>query len=100
MKRTTPLDAKLEVFDQEAEAAIDDLIRWLTEQRADLIAVARGRHVEGHYRYGDANFLEWSYGELQAQTAQELADAIVYQSRTRYRNALRLVDTEPPPAAA
>lgn len=83
------LDAKLAVFDAQAERAVDELVAWLTDRRADLVALARGRHVEGHYRYGDANFLEWGDGELLAQTAQELADAIVYQSRTIHRRRLR-----------
>ena len=81
------LDAKLRIFDDYASVAVDSLIEWLTWHRDDLIALARGRHVEGHYRYGDANFLEWNDGELLANTAQELADAIVYQSRAEYRSA-------------
>lgn len=75
------LDAKLELFDRHADQAVDDLIAWLTEHRADLIAVARGRHVWGHYRYGDANFLEYDAQRLRAEQAEELADAIVYGSR-------------------
>ena len=86
----TGLDAKLSVFDEHAEQAVDELLGWLSDHRADLIALARGRHVEGHYRYGDSNFLEWSDGELVAQTAQELADAVVYRSRSIYRRASSL----------
>lgn len=79
------LDAKLAIFDRHAGEAVDELIEWLTRHRGDLIALARGRHVSGHYRYGDANFLEWSDGDLDAETAEELADAIVYRSRRIYR---------------
>lgn len=79
------LDAKLAVFDEHAREAVLDLVDWMLEHTDDLVAVARGRHVEGHYRYGNRNFLEWSDGELEAQTAQELADAIVYRSRTIHR---------------
>lgn len=75
------LDAKLAVFDTQATNAVEFLIDWLGDHAADLIAMARGRHVEGHYRYQDRNFLEYDSDELLAQAAQELADAIVYISR-------------------
>lgn len=87
LRLPSTLDAKLSVFDEHAEEAVDELITWLRDHRGDLIALARGRHVEGHYRYGDSNFLEWGDGELLAQTAQELADAIVYGSRTIHRRS-------------
>lgn len=79
------LDAKLTIFDEYADVAVDSLIEWLSKHKEDLIVLARGRHVEGHYRYGNKNFLEWDDGELLANTAQELADAIVYQSRAEKR---------------
>lgn len=79
------LTAKLEIFDEFADQAVQDLVVWLLASRAELVALARGRHVDGHYRYGDHNFLEWNDGELRAETAQELADAIVYQSRALAR---------------
>lgn len=83
----TPLDAKLALFDLHADQAVDEIIEWLQTSRSDLVALARGRHVEGHYRYGDGNFLEWDDGELRAQWAQEVADAIVYGSRLCARRA-------------
>lgn len=75
------LDAKLEVFDEHANQAVDELIAWLDQCRDDLIAVARGRHVTGHYLYGDVNFKEWGRRRLRKETAEELADAIVYTTR-------------------
>lgn len=81
------LDTKLAVFDEYAKEAVDYIIDWFTNHRSDLIALARGRHVEGHYRYGNKNFLEWSTEEILAQAAQEGADKIVYVSRVLYRNA-------------
>jgi hypothetical protein len=75
------LDAKLDVFDRYAHQAVAELIGWLTEHPEDLIALARGRHIDGHYRYGDGNFLEYDDGRLRAETAEEIADAIVYRSR-------------------
>lgn len=85
----TDLDAKLEIFDRHAHEAVDEIIDWLTNHRDDLIALARGRHVEGHYRYGNRNFLEWDDGRLHAEEAQELADAIVYESRRIHRRTAR-----------
>lgn len=79
------MDAKLAVFDEHAADAVAFLIDWLGDHGTDLVAVARGRHVEGHYRYGDRNFLEWDDDELLAQAAQELGDAIVYISRRLHR---------------
>jgi len=78
---TAALDAKLDVFDSHAEDAVSFLIQWLTDHGDDLIAVARGRHVEGHYRYGDVGLFEHDTGGLLAEAAQELADAIVYTAR-------------------
>jgi hypothetical protein len=75
------LDAKLDAFDENAEEAVDLLIGWLQAHRSDLIALARGRHVWGHYRYGNRNFLEWGDGELLVAMAEELADGIVYGSK-------------------
>ena len=75
------LDAKLEVFDQHADQAIDELLAWLDWRRGDLVAVARGRHVTGHYLYEDANFAEWDSRRLRKEASEELADAIVYMTR-------------------
>lgn len=81
---SVPLDAKLEIFDKHATAAVDEIIEWLTCHRGDLIAVARGRHVEGHYRFGDVGLFEHGKQALLAEAAQELADAIVYLARRQH----------------
>lgn len=75
------LDTKLDLFDQHAEQAVDELIEWLKAGRADLIAVARGRHITGHLLYEDANFAEYTSSRLRKEIAEELADGIVYGSR-------------------
>jgi hypothetical protein len=80
----TSLDAKLESFDRHASEAVDDLIGWLMQHRDDLIAVARGRHVTGHYRYGDKGLFEHDIDGLKAEAAEELGDAIVYKARELY----------------
>lgn len=89
-QRPEELTAKLEVFDEFADEAVRNLVVWLLASRRELVALARGRHVDGHYRYGDRNFLEWDDGELRAETAQELADAIVYETRALARAAGRV----------
>ena len=78
------LDAKLEVFDLHAGAAVGEIIAWLADHEAELVALARGRHVEGHYRYEDKGLFEHSHQELRAEAAQEIADAIVYLARRRH----------------
>ena len=61
-----------------APAAIRYLIDWLREDPEALLAMARGRHAEGHYRYGDTVMYEYDQRTLVAEAAQELADAINY----------------------
>jgi hypothetical protein len=72
------LDAKLASFDAHAFAAVDFLIGWLAQHPQDLIALARGRRVWGHYRYENKNFLEYDVPTLLAEASEELADAINY----------------------
>lgn len=79
-----PLTAKLEVFDRHADEAVDEIIAWLTTNRSDLIALARGRHVEGHLRYGDVGLFEHGHRELRAEAGQEIGDAIVYLAQRRH----------------
>lgn len=74
------LDKKLDAFDTHASDAVDELIAWLQRDRAALIALAKGRHVEGHYRYADKLMYEYSTDELRAEASQELGDAINYIS--------------------
>ena len=78
------LDAKLAVFDAHAEQAVFEIIDWLSQHPHDLIAVARGRHVTGHYRFRDAGLFEHDQDALQAEAAEELGDAIVYLARKLY----------------
>lgn len=86
------LDAKLDRFDEHAEAAVELLVRWLLDRRRDMVAAARGRHVWGHYRYGNGNFERWGPGQVRAAILEELADGIVYA--TRY---LEMTSGEDPP---
>ena len=75
------LDSKLRDFDSQADAAVTWLIAFLDEYRAELVHLARGRLVLGHFRFRDRLLYEYSRDELTAETAEELADAIVYISR-------------------
>lgn len=75
------LDDKLTTFDGSADAAVSYLIRWLETDREALIALAKGRHVEGHYRFRDGLMYEYDADTLKAEASQELADAINYIAR-------------------
>lgn len=72
------VDAKLAAHDEYAKSAIRYLIDWLRDEPEPLLAMARGRHAEGHYRHQDSLMFEYSQNELTAEAAQELADAICY----------------------
>lgn len=72
------LQAKLNAFDKHSRVAFDELLEWLHRDREALITAAKGRLVEGHYRYGDRLMYEYTQEELQAEASQEVADAINY----------------------
>jgi hypothetical protein len=76
--QTRSLTDKLETFDRYAPAAVVFLIDWLEHEHEALIAVAKGRHAEGHYRYADKLMYEYADDELIAEASQELGDAINY----------------------
>lgn len=69
---------KLASFDEHADEAVDELLAWIARDRDALIAAARGRLVEGHYRYGDRLMYEYDIDTLRAEASQEVADAINY----------------------
>jgi hypothetical protein len=75
---STGAAAKLLAHDEYAKSAVRYLIDWLRDDPEPLLAMARGRHAEGHYRYGDTLMFEHSQETLVAEAAQELADAICY----------------------
>ena len=52
----------------------------------EIVDVAVGRHILGHYEYGDTNLFEWSDGKVKAAILEELADAVVYQTWLLERN--------------
>lgn len=74
----TDLDRKLADLDRFRLAAVQFLIDWLREDMHPLASAARGRQVEGHYRYRDSLMYEYGQDELLAEASQELADAINY----------------------
>ena len=75
------LDSKLRDFDSQADAAVTWLIAFLDEYRPELVHLARGRQVLGHFMYGDRLMYEYDRARLAAEIAEELADAIVYAAR-------------------
>lgn len=78
---------KLDRHDAHAVAAVRYLIEWLLRDPELLLAIARGRHAEGHYRYGDTLMFEYDQATLKAEAAQELADAICYVALLLERQA-------------
>lgn len=72
------LETKLAIFDAHSRDALSYLVKWMVEHPDALVTMARGRLVEGHYRYRDRLMYEYGDDELVAQAAQELADAINY----------------------
>lgn len=80
------LDDKLIAFDREAPAAVEELLDFIEKNAAYLIVQARGRLIEGHWRYRDKLMYELTEDQLTAETSQEVADAINYLAR---RNELR-----------
>ena len=76
-----PLESKLADFDRHADLAVSYLVAFIEEDREPLIHQARGRLVEGHWRYRDRLMYELGTDELLAETSQEIADAINYLAR-------------------
>ena len=81
------LDTKLKQHEEWASRAIEEMITWLHEHPDEIIAMARGRHVWGHYIYGDRNFAEYDQDRLIAEAAEELADCVNYISLYLRRQA-------------
>lgn len=78
---STDLDSKLADFDRHADLAVTFLIGWLEEHREYLISGARGRLIWGHYRFRDSLMYEYGPDELRANAAEEIFDAINYETR-------------------
>lgn len=76
--RGNEVERKLRELDPYRTQAVDWIGDWLGGDWTGLIAVARGRHAEGHYRYGDSVMYEYNQQTLIAEAAQEIADAINY----------------------
>lgn len=84
------LETKLQAFDENAEWAAAWLAKLLLYDTETLIKAARQRHIEGHYKYGDKNLVEWSLFRLYEEMVEELADAIVYSTRIRQEHDERM----------
>ena len=74
------LNAKLKQHEIWAPKAVAYISEWLATYSEELIAMARGRHVWGHYMYGDRNYAEYNQDRLIAEGAEEGADWINYMS--------------------
>ena len=75
------LDRKLQTHERYAHRALVCIRQWLETDDEGLLAMARGRHVWGHYRHGDTLFYEYSPEQLLSEAAEEIADCINYWAR-------------------
>jgi hypothetical protein len=79
------LEDKLKTFDEYALEAVNFIEDNLYVNREEILIEARERHIEGHKKYGNGNFLEWDDERIGAEIVEELADAIVYATQLLYR---------------
>jgi hypothetical protein len=77
------VSSKLVEWDANSDAAFEELLTWIQGNRDELLAIAKGRHVWGHYRYADRNYYEYDADRLVSETAEEIGDAINYFTRRR-----------------
>lgn len=67
--------------EDELAVAFDYLVLFMDAFRPELITMARGRYAEGVLRYPHRPLYGKTAPELDAETAQEIADALVYMRR-------------------
>lgn len=72
------LDGKLGNVDRHGDKTRAFLHAFIDNYWDDLILMAKGRLVRGHFEYGDRNYKEWGVERLLAELAEELADAVNY----------------------
>ena len=72
------LRAKLYDVDRHQEKTRTFLHSFLADHWDELVTLAKGRLVTGHFVWGDKNFKEWDANRLLKECAEELADAINY----------------------
>lgn len=73
------LEDKLAAFDAEVEEAFTSYVVGVIQRKAEIVSLARRRHVWGHETYGDGLLFELNAGELGDERDQESADGIVYE---------------------
>lgn len=72
------LTGKLASIDRRDAQTKVFLAAFIDEYWDELLLMAKGRLVRGHFEYGDRNYKEWGPERLLAELAEELADAINY----------------------
>lgn len=81
------LEDKLSAFDAEVEEAFTSYVTGILKRKAEIVALARRRHVWGHHEYGDGLLFELDPAELAGERDQESADGIVYEMVLRRKAA-------------
>ena len=72
------LNGKLASVDRREEQAKTFLLTFIEQYWDELVLMAKGRLVRGHFEYEDRNYKEWGPERLLAELAEEIADAINY----------------------
>lgn len=72
------LNGKLASVDRREEQAKTFLLTFIDQYWDELVLMAKGRLVRGHFEYEDRNYKEWGAERLLAELAEEIADAINY----------------------
>ena len=72
------LDGKLASIDRRDDQTKTFLLAFIDEWWDELLLLAKGRLVRGHFEYEDRNYKEWGPERLLAELAEEIADAINY----------------------
>ena len=78
------LSQKLLEVDAQQDKVRAFLIGFIEEYWDELLLMAKGRLVRGHFQYGDRNYKEWDDARLLAELSEELADAVNYAAE-RFR---------------
>lgn len=72
------LDEQLDFFDRKAERAYAECLRDVRARKAEVIAEARQRLIDGHALYGAQGFA-WPHERLHAAELEEVADMVNYR---------------------
>jgi hypothetical protein len=68
-------------FDRHSAQAVEMLVNLLNANKPLIIALARTRFIRGFEMYPEGRLFAFGTSRLTQETLEELADAVVYQTR-------------------